>query len=197
MNHREPPHLSAGTRRALRCLALLLVPALAPGGALAVSRVRPASSGISLHGVDPAPYLPVRGALSLRFQEEPPPPDLTTRPAAAAPPTPALTPTETSVAQANAAAARSASVVAQEPVATTPVAPVVAEPVAPPPKAAPAILPDDVRPAARPEDFLPYFQLPGSNPKSPDVTLLVPAPKTPPAPAPLPASSATYTQSPR
>ena len=48
------------------------------------------------------------------------------------------------------------------------------------------ILPDDLRQPTRPEDFLPYFQLPGPG-VNPGV----------PAPAPLPPSSATYTQTPR
>jgi hypothetical protein len=47
-------------------------------------------------------------------------------------------------------------------------------------------LPDDLRQPTRPEDFLPYFQLPGPG-VNPGV----------PAPAPLPPSSATYTQTPR
>ena len=152
--------------------------------------------------MDPTPYLPVTGAPPLRFQEVAPPPDLVTQPAAAAPPTPALTPTEASVAQANAAAARSATITeSPEPVAPAPEsvepAPIKATPATPPAKIPAAILPDNARPSVRPEDFLPYFQIPGSAQNPADVTLLVPVPRSAPAPAPLPPSSATYTQSPK
>jgi hypothetical protein len=198
MNHREPPHLSAATRRALHCLSLLLLPAMAPEGVHALPRSTPPGAGADRR-TDPKPYLPAMGAPPLRFQEATPPPDLVTRPAAAAPPTPALTLTETSVAQANAAATRSATV-NETPVASA------AQPQAgheestvkrPAPAKTPAsILPDNVRPAVRPEDFLPYFQIPGSAQTPADVTLLVPAPKAPPAPAPLPPSSASYRQTP-
>ena len=198
MNHREPPHLSAGTRRALHCLSLLLLPAMAPDGVHALPRSNSSQRGNDRRA-DPLPYLPVTGAPPLRFQEAAPPPDLVARPAAAAPPTPALTPMETSVAQANAAAARSATV-SETPATTAPqTAPdaSVAKPSGTSPAKAPApILPDNARPAVHPEDFLPYFQIPGSAQSSSDVTLFVPAPKTPPAPAPLPPSSATYRQTP-
>ncbi len=198
MNHREPPHLSAGTRRALHCLSLLLLPALAPDGAHALPRSTAPTAG-SGRRTDPHPYLPALGAPLLRFQEAAPPPDLVTRPAAAAPPMPALTPTESSVAQANAAAARSTTV--NEATPPLPATPLTAETtstktVPPPGKAPTPILPDSTRPSVRPEDFLPYFQIPGSAQTPSDVTLLVPAPKAPPAPAPLPPSSATYRQTP-
>lgn len=56
------------------------------------------------------------------------------------------------------------------------------------------ILPDDARPTVRPEDFLPYFQYPGSGSKSGGVIIINPVPATPPAPGTLPPSSATYIQ---
>lgn len=197
MNHREPPHLPAGARRALHCLALLLVPAMAPVGAQALTRSRPASAGSEPR---PAPYLPVLGAMSLRFQEAAPPPDLATRPPAAAPPTPAQTRTETSVAIANAAAAHSAAPFATPEATEAPVAaapPPGNEPSAPSAKTPPAILPDDARPPTRPEEVLPYFQIPGAAQRLEDVTLLAPALRVAPAPAPIPNSSATYTQTPK
>ena len=202
MNHLEPPHLPAGLRRALHCLSLLLLPALTPEGAQALTRPRPAPrDGADLHGPEPAPYLPAMGAPPLRFKEVAPPPDLVTRPAAGAPPTPALTLTESSVALANAAAARSATmnVVAPESAgATAATGPAATDDASvPAPKTPSSILPDDARPAVRPEDFLPYFQIPGSATRPGDVTLLVPAARAAPAPATLPASSATYTQTPR
>lgn len=197
MNHCEPPHLSVGARRALHCLALLLLPAMSPGGAQALTRPRP-SSGEPAPGSG-LPYLPALGAVPLRFQEAAPPPDLSTRPAAAAPPTPALSPTETSVALANAAAARPPTLppsAMREPAATAPTQ-TTAEPTTttrPPP----AILPDDARPAVKPEDFLPYFQIPGAAKAPGDVTVVVPAARSAPAaPAVIPPSSASLTQSPR
>ena len=175
---------------------------MAPDGVHALPPIRTAGEG--KRNAEPFTYLPVVGAPPLRFQEAMPPPDLVTRPPAAAPPTPALTRTESSVALANAAAARSTSITETEP---TPVAaPVVAEKPAnketppPPQKSAPPILRDDARPQVRPEDFLPYFQIPGAAHHPSDVTVIVPAPSVPAAPAApgtLPPSSATYTQSPR
>ncbi len=205
MNYREPPHLPAGVRRALHCLSLLLLPALAPEGVRALPHSGTPGGRLDLRNANVTPYLPNLGAPPLRIQDASPPPDLVTRPAAAAPPTPALTPTETSVALENAAAARSTAVTTEEriepaPPPEQPEAPAAQAPVpAPAPeKTPPPILPDNARPTVRPEDFLPYFQIPGSSHRSPDVTLLVPAAPTAPAPAAtLPPSSATYTQSPK
>ncbi len=194
MNHREPPHLPVGVRRALRCLSLLLVPAMAldegHAGIRLLSSLRP--------NAEPAPYLPLLGSPTLRVEEVLPPPDLVTRPAAAAPPVPALTPTESSVAVANADAARSAAVAPERSasVESKPITPVL-PPLPPPRTTPPPILPDDIRPIVRPEDFLPYFQIPGSAKQAGDVTILTPGVPNAPAPAPLPPSSATYTQTPR
>mgnify|MGYP001551269688 CR=1 FL=1 len=204
MNHREPPQLPVGARRVLRCLSLLLLPAMAPKTMFPLSRPRPLSGQpADLQELELAPYLPLVGPPPLRFQEELPPPDLVTHPAAGAPPTPALTPTESSVALANAAAAQSASTNSRPPVEVPAAAarpapkstPSLLPPVAPAPETPPAILPDDARPTVRPEDFLPYFQIPGSATQPGDVNVLVPAPRAAPAPAPLPPSSATYIQS--
>lgn len=190
MNHREPPHLPAGVRRALHCLSLLLVPAMTLDEGHAGVRLR---STLRL-GPDSVPYLPVLGSPSIRVEEALPPPDLVTRPPASAPPVPALTPAETSVAVANADAAQS-----------TPPAPeraVDEKPPQPPPPPAPTktpdpILPDNLHPVTRPEDFLPYFQIPGTAKQPGDVTILAPAAGSAPAPASIPPSSATYTQTPR
>ena len=198
MNHREPPLLPAGARRALRYLSLLLLPALAPKSAHSLPHSRPVPGApANLGGDEPAPYLPLLGALPLRFQSAPPPPDLTTRPAAAAPPVPAPSPTESSVAQANAAAVQPAAAtkrVADE----TPLADLKPRETPPPAKPVPPpILPDDARQAIRPEDFLPYFQIPGSAKQPGDVNVIVPAALAAPAPAPLPPSSVIYTQTPK
>ena len=107
MNHREQTHLRRGVRRTLHSLSLLLLPIVAPKTVSALTLPRARADRSAESGEDRAqqPYLPVIGTLALRFQAAPPPPDLTSRPAAAAPPVPALSPTETAVAQANLAAA--------------------------------------------------------------------------------------------
>lgn len=193
MNQRETPQLSVGVRRALRCLSLLLVPAMTleqgHAGPRLRSTIRPSAQ--------PIPYLPVLGSPSLRFEEALPPPDLVARPAAAAPPVPALTPAESTVAAANVTAARSTTI------ATPDAEPVVESkppaPVAPPPdtKTPAPILPDNVRPAVHAEDFLPYFQIPGNARQPSDITVFTPGASSAPTPAPIPPSSATYTQAPR
>jgi hypothetical protein len=177
MNHREPPQLPSGMRKALRCLSLLLVPALALDQGHAGTRLR---STIRT-GSEPAPYLPIVGSPALRFEEALPPPDLVTRPAAAAPPVAALSPAESSVAVANSDAARSTVVPPDDTGTDKPVVP----PPAPQTKTPAPILPDTLHPITRPEDFLPYFQIPSVTQSSV------------PGPAPLPPSTATYTQTPR
>lgn len=191
MNQREPTHPLSAACRALRTLSLLLLPILAPTGADALTR-----SHVPVGSRPPAPYLPAIGAPQLRFQEAAPPPDLVARPPAAAPPQPALTDTENSVAADNATATRSLTAPA-----TTDETPANEATSSTPqegsrPKTVAPILPDDARPQIRPEDFLPYFQIPGSAQRAGDVTLLVPAPSSAPTGAPLPASSATYRQTP-
>ncbi|MBI5766247.1 MAG: hypothetical protein HZA93_00510 [Verrucomicrobia bacterium] len=198
MNHREPPQLSVGARRALRCLSLLLLSTLAPKTAHSLPRSRPLP-GRAGEPARPAsvPYLVALGAPPLRFQRPAPPPDLVTHPAAAAPPVPALTPTESTVAQANAAAAQSAGI---PPTATNePAAGAKPKGTPPPAKAAPprSILPDDTRPTVKPEDFLPFFQIPGTAKAPGDVSVIVPTALQAPAAAPVPPSSATYTQTPK
>jgi hypothetical protein len=62
-----------------------------------------------------------------------------------------------------------------------------------PEKRAPlSILPDEMRPQVRPEDFLPFFQIPGAH-GNPDVTVAVPVQAQPAQPPPQ-TSSATYLQ---
>lgn len=182
MNHCEPTHSLRRARKAWYCLSLPLLAAIAPVGLHAQTQPRPFIRTAKADTTEPTPYLRVKGAPALRFQEPAPPPDLVTRPAAGAPPTPALTPAETSVALANAAAA--------EPAAATP-APLADKPA---PKVPAPILRDDTRPTVRPEDFLPYFQIPGSAQQPGEATLIAPAPRSAPIPATLPPSSATYRQ---
>lgn len=202
MNYRVPPHRPVDLRRALQRLSLLLLPAFAPHAMYAVTHSNLTSRASQAVGpVEAPPYLPALGPPPLRFQEEaPPPPDLVTRPAAGAPPVPALSPTESSVALANAAAAgRSLSAIArgQDEAPVTELEPVQDPKAAKKPAPAP-ILRDEFHNEVRPEDFLPFFQVPGTPRPSDDAPPAAPEPPRPaaaPTPAPLPPSTATYTQS--
>jgi hypothetical protein len=189
MNHRASPQPRVGTRRAWHCLVLLLLPALSPSGALALPRrlvVMTSATPVA----DPTPYLPALGAPALRFEERPAPPAVAPRSTA-----PVVGPVAGTLSPFPYTAPSIASAVSTA--GDTSVAGAKTEPMAPPPKTAAPILADDARPVVRPEDFIPYFQLPGSARQAGDVTLLVPVPKAPPAAGTLPPSSATYTQSPK
>lgn len=203
MNHREPPHLPVGARRALQCMSLLLLPAMASEAAPALPRQRLApGQGPDARGSDPVPYLAVVGSPALRFQRStPPPPDLVARPAAAAPPVPHLTPTESSVAQANLAAVQSVPQSGRpaDEAPVTEIKPATAPAPTPVKATPPPILPDDTRPTVRPEDFLPYFQIPGSAKQANEVNVIMSpnAVTTSSGSIPVQPSSATYTQSPK
>lgn len=201
MNQREPTSAPVGVGQALPCLALLLLPLLtaAQGWARPAVSAKPSSA---------RSYLVAIGSPPLRFEEPAPPPDLVTRPPAAAPPQPTAggnASDSTPLALDTAALAATSpevpatgSIVGTSPIDNIDVdsddsaldtiddAP---EPVRTPPP----ILRDDLRPQTRPEDFLPFFQIPAPGT---DATVIVPAPRTPTG-RPLPPSSATYTQSPR
>jgi hypothetical protein len=141
---------------------------------------------------EPAGYLPHVGAPALRFQNPPLPP---------AEPAPlAVKPARTDDNPANDVTRLPPP--ANEGTATAPAAAPVSTPT-PPDSAAPSprlpapILRDEIQPTVRPEELVPYFQIPGAARQSSDVTLLMPAPGSPAAPGSLPPSSATYTQSPK
>jgi hypothetical protein len=194
MNHREPPHPSAGVRRALMCLAALLWAAVAPQRLDAITR---RSVITFVRSVEASPYLPINGAPPLRFAEAPAPPKalevnasnasgtlpLTQEAADFVPPDTALPQGATSPALTEALAGGGGT---SEASSATPAA-----------KSPAPILRDDVRPTVRAEDFLPYFQIPGSARNPGDVTFMVPGITTPPAPGSLPPSSATYTPTPQ
>ncbi len=188
MNQSEPPYLPIGARRAFHCLSLLLLPALVPSGTAAGGRLRPLlEAPAEIQEAEQLPYLPYLGAPPLRFRDAAPPPDVSARPPAAAPPQPHLTPAETSMAMANSAAATSAS--------ARPTTEAHAEPsnAAPPDTAKPApvpILQDTVRPQVQAEDFLPFFLTPGA-------AKAVGSVPQAPQPGQLPPSSATYTETPK
>jgi hypothetical protein len=196
MNHREPPLSPADTHGKRLGLLLGLLLALASTGGQAQTRAY--SIALVVHRTEAIPYLQAMGAPPLRFQEAALP--LHPAPSAPAPantPPPATTTAETSPS--------TGLETAPDSVATTdPVNPTGLDPIPPanpetstaPAKSPAPILPDDARPPIRAEDFLPYFQIPGSARTPADVTLLVPVPKAPPAPGTLAPSSATYQQSP-
>jgi hypothetical protein len=193
MNHRKPPHAPSGLRGAGHCLFLLLLATLVTEGS--EGRTRPRSAGSSRDALEPSFYLPAIGACPLRFAAEPPPPDLSLRQSPAAGPknpdptvadfTPAEPPPE-AIAKEN-----------EEP-AAAPVQPEAKPSDVVPAKPAPSpVLRDELRPRIRPDDFLPFFQVPGSANGRGEVIFSVPAPAAPASPAPLPTSSATYTQTPK
>lgn len=191
MNHREPTPLPAIARRALRRLLLVIITALAPQAAHSRpwATLRTGQPG-QRSGADSSPYLPTLGAPPLRFLAQALPENLPARPADA-PASPG--PRATSVRPAIANVAEPAPVV---PLPADDAADAPPDPAAPPTVKSPpaAILPDDTQPAIRPEDFLPYFQIPGSARGPGGVKVIVPALPNAPAPASLPPSSATYTQ---
>ncbi len=198
MNHREPPLSPAGLSKALNCLLLVLLPVAATDNAFALSRIRPLGSGPELHHAGGIPYLSTVGAPPLRFRSPPP------IPAPSVPLESDLQPpprdsSEDVTTLPNEGPAPSDSSVASSPA----INPSTGEPANSQPsfpgqvKEPQPIMRDSLTPTIRAEDFLPFFQIPGSGRASADVTLLVPvAPTAPAAPASIPPSSATYRQTP-
>jgi hypothetical protein len=137
------------------------------------------------------PYLAAINPPGLRFSEALPPPDLSVRPPAGAPPAPAAVAEPVAV-----AAAALPPAAARPPLAAEsrppPAAP--AGPASVPATPTPPILPDDTRAKVRPEDFLPFFQFPANAAQADGVTVVAPATLTPPTPGTQPPSSATYRQ---
>lgn len=189
MFFRQPVPPASGVRRALLRLILSLTAVLLGASAPAARLPKQPKALVS------QPYLPVTDAPGLRFREAVAPVDLGTRPAYGAPPVVEPTPEATEVATAN-----NAAVVSTPPFPAGTVQEPEKEATAkieekPKPAAAPsAILPDDTRPKARSEDFLPFFKFPGGGASPDDVTVIMPGVPTPPAPGSLPTSSATYRQ---
>jgi hypothetical protein len=132
------------------------------------------------------PYLRVVAAPALRFEDLPPPPDLSVHPPAGAPPKVAekdKTTPDVVLPKPVPHAADSAAKATEIRVASA----ASAEPAMPAAPTPPRILPDDVPIQVRPEDFLPYFQYPGMNRR-------IRGEGAPPGTPTLPASSATYEQ---
>jgi hypothetical protein len=177
-------------------LLSLLLPALATE--VAQSTAPPANADEDAYPLSPdggkRPYLVVVGAPQLRFLEAVPPPDVSVRPPAGAPPIPTGKP-EPEIVQLPAKVSGGAAFQAppapkdrvEEMHERSSASPVIQDRPAPPP----AILPDDAGRKVRPEDFLPFFQFPGSGATADDINIIPPAP---PAPGRLPLSTATYQQ---
>ena len=185
MNLHQSPSARGGLHRIVRMLSLLLLQhALTPSIIDAHVRSRlpsklgdnPTSDGESL------PYLKVTGALPLRFNAAPPPPDLTSKPPVSAQLPPPPVAAAVSAAPAQAAPANKPENKSNDSTASQPATVISNSPS--------TILPDDTRPSTRPEDFLPYFQFPGGDVNNPGSAT---APR-PPVPGQLPPSSATYQQ---
>jgi hypothetical protein len=182
MNQRVTPPVLATTRRGSLVLSLLL-PALAIE--VAPSTAPPTNRSEETSPFHPKektrPYLQAIGAPPLRFQEAIPPPDLSARPGPGSPPKPSVKATADiiklpSLESAGAASPAAQAAPAKSEIATPKTPGSSAESTSTPS----AILPDDIKHRASPEDFLPFFQFPGAS--------------VPPLPGRQPPSSATYKQ---
>ena len=193
MNHREPTSTSQDVGRAFACLALLLLPLLSGAHAAAWPQPVP-PAGLT----QPTTYLVALGAPPLRFQDPAPAAALATRPPI---------PGTARIAVADTSAESDVSLRPELEAPTNSQTALAAQELAHPasheaePSTRPSgktplpILPDETRSQARPEDFIPFFQIPANQPG--DVNVIVPVPRAPANPSSIPASSATYTQTPR
>jgi hypothetical protein len=194
MNHCEPTSAPRGAGQTFPCLALLLLPLLS--GVHASAWPLPSlQAGLTQQ----KPYLVALGAAPLRFQESAPEAALAIRPPK--PGAPRLPSPDTLSGNPEAMAHSSpelpanstSSLIAHDSVAKTPIETEVSPSL--PNKTPLPILPDETHAQARPEDFLPFFQIPVTQPG--EVNVIVPVPRAPAVPSSLPLSSATYTQTPR
>ena len=172
---------SFGIRHSIRGLALLLLSGMGPEALSARFGKRKGFTFVGdLYAKETVPYLPAIGPPGLFFREPEPAAAPAIQPAAVSPPVPGLNVVENAVAAANSAASlgplRDSAATSErvKPAAVAPTSELM--PVAAPKTSSPAILRDDVKPQVRPEDFLPYFQVPGN---------------------PVPPSAASYTQTPK
>jgi hypothetical protein len=187
MNHREPLPAPGGAGQVWHVVVLLLLPAMAaaPAGSEAYFPME------ALPVRRPS-YLAIVGPPPLRFQEALPPPDPAIARLSGPPPPPAVPADERASSSEKVSAitapplSPAANPSTPAPSPASPPASAQPPPVTPP--AAPSILPDEMRTNTRPEDFLPFFQLPGAAPQTGDATASAPTPGK------LPPSAATYTQ---
>ena len=189
MNNREPRPTPRESLRVFRSVAVLLLPVLGVDNAQAAGRSRSSNPVRTPVAEGSVPYLLALGPPPLRFQEYVPPPEVSPRLPAGGPTT-----------SASPATSHTSDVIL--PASDTDPTPAAKNepkdnPAAPKKPGPAAIIPDDTRPQVRPEDFLPFFQIPGSGRGPVEVNVLAPIPSGVPSPAPLQPSSATYTQTPR
>ena len=183
--------LLTGLGRFVRCLTLVLLPALVAEGGHAASASRdpvgapPESSPESPYPYS-IPYLAVVGPPPMRFREPPAPPSFELEPVAAGPaqleeimPAPPAVAGGRLASSPMAASSKSSS-------SNSPSSSAAAAAKRPDETEPSSILPDDMRREVRPEDLLPYFQYPRNGGGVPGVPV-------PPQPT-LPPSSATYRQ---
>ena len=184
--------LLTGLGRFVRCLTLVLLPALVAEGGQAGSAGRdpvgapPESSPESPYPYS-MPYLAVVGPPPMRFREPPAPPSFELEPVAAGPAqleeimpvSPAAVGERVGSSSPMAASSKSSS-------PNSPSSSAAAAAKRPEETEPSSILPDDMRREVRPEDLLPYFQYPRNGGGVPGVPV-------PPQPT-LPPSSATYRQ---
>jgi hypothetical protein len=193
MNHREPTSEPQGPGWAFPCLALLLLPLLSGARAPALTQLPP-QAGLTQQNS----YLVALGAPPLRFHDPVLQTDLAVRPPKPGAPKPIIsdhpsTATEAAGDVSFADASRTPPAPETRHETTDTLSSDTADNPSKPVRTPLPILPDEVRPQARPEDFLPFFQIPA--PQSGDVNVIVPVPRSPGSTATaLPASSATYTQ---
>jgi hypothetical protein len=179
MNSSVHPPPSAQVRQAYLRLALCLL----PGAALSEALSAPPRGATATR-----PYLTCAAAPLIRFAEAPPLPDLSVRPPAGAPPNP---PSPDSAPDPATDVTPAVPNTVQPQPANEPTNRNDAQAPAPVP---PRIIPDDTRPAVRPEDFLPFFIFPGSAQGSGNPAVVLPGSLTPAVPGTLPPSTATYRQ---
>lgn len=184
-----------------RCLAKLLRGSAFMSVLMMASEAKPGArplprSPASRQGSEnPVPYLPVIGPPPLRFSPAPPQPDLSTRPAAFAPPMPSI---GEEIAAANTASAKSVGPrpvgngfgLGQGPPIPASAAPAGTNPAgnAPQQTEPQALLPDDTESETQQDEILPYFQFPGSG----GATIVVPPGSVSNQPTRLPVSTAVY-----
>jgi hypothetical protein len=187
--------LLTGLGRYVRCLSLVLLPALVAEGGQAQRgpsvQLLPDSHRPEPYESVPAPYLTVVGPPPMRFREPPAPPSFELEPMVAGP---ALL-DESVPAPASASASASATprrerLGLSQPTTVSPQPPLSSPTARRPDEGDPSpILPDDMRRDVRPEDLLPFFQYPRNGGSV--IGVGVPVPFQPPAPT-QPPSSATY-----
>ena len=190
MNHHQR-HTPPGAKRALHFFALLLVAVLSTRESLATLRLpkfRAAPEKVTARG-----YLSAIGAPELRFQQPVLP---SARPSAT---TLSAAPDRTGEIDASpeTVVSRETPLASPEQSANADISPDESSPQKTRSGSSQRILLDNARSIAHPEDFLPFFRFPSATGQSGSVDVIVPVPAGVPSGAPLPPSSATYSQSPK